>query len=97
MEKSDAHIIPEAVFRKSPDVIERLIDGEAVLLNTNNGIYYSLESAGCFIWELLDGARKISDIVACVCDEFDVPPGQALDDAKTLFEDLLREQLVETA
>lgn len=97
MEKSDVRFAPESVFRKSPDVIERLIDGEAVLLNTNNGIYYSLESAGCFIWELLDGTRKISDIVACLCEEFDVSPECALNDAGRLFEDLCSEGLVEPA
>ena len=97
MEKPDACIAPESVFRKSPDVIERLIEGEAVLLNTKNGIYYSLESAGCFIWELLDGTRRISDIVACLCEEFDVSAGCALNDASKLFEDLCNEGLVEPA
>lgn len=95
MEESKTRINLETVFRKCPDVIERMIDGEAVLLDTNTGVYYSLEDTGSRIWEMLDGTMTISDIVSRIVEEYEVSEDRAIEDAGKLFADLEREGLVE--
>jgi len=95
MEKSETPAAPESVFRKNSDVIERIIDGEAVLLNTNTGLYYSLEATGSRMWEMLDGAMRLLDIVSRIVEEYDVSEDRALEDAQKLFGDLVREGLVD--
>jgi hypothetical protein len=36
------------------EVAAKGIDGEAILINLSNGIYYSLDNVGGLIWELID-------------------------------------------
>lgn len=87
---------PETVFVKSDEVIVRVIDGETVLLDLNSGIYYSLDDVGGRIWELIDGEKPLSSIVAKIADEYDVAPEQALEDAVELMADLAGEGLTRT-
>ena len=35
------------------DVVDEVIDGEAILINLKSGSYYSLEGTACAIWERL--------------------------------------------
>ncbi len=54
-----------------PDVMGKIVDGEAVIILTNQGQVKVLNEVGARIWELANGNRKISDIVKIVSDEFD--------------------------
>ena len=75
-------------------VIYRDIEGEAVVLNLDNGFYYSLNQLGTEIWELSDGTVSIQEIIQRVCEEYEVTYEQARDDVLELMEDLVREGLV---
>jgi len=39
---------------KKPDVVHETIDGETVIVNLENGIYYSLRNSGVDMWNLLE-------------------------------------------
>ena len=75
-------------------LIERVIDGEAVLLDLNTGVYYSLNMIGSLIWERLDGAITVSELVRLLTEEYDVTPERAMADVQLLMTDLLGEGLV---
>jgi hypothetical protein len=47
-----------------PNVIQEVLDGEAVIVNLATGSYYSTENSGAAIWNLLaQGATTVSEIV----------------------------------
>ena len=75
-------------------VIYRNIEGEAVVLNLDNGFYYSLNELGTDIWEMCDGTVNIQEMIKCVYDEYEVTYEQARDDVLELMGDLVREGLV---
>lgn len=87
-------IDPNAVPRHGGDVIYRVVDGEAILLNLESGYYYSLDPLGSEIWALCDGAHALDDILNHICAGYAVSPAQARGDLLGLLDDLVREGLL---
>ena len=94
MAEGNKEVDTDTMYRKSEDVIERTLDGEAVLLDMNTGLYYSMDPVGSRAWELLDGSSTLERIAETLCNEYDAEPERVLSDLKELFSDLLSEGLV---
>lgn len=56
----------------SPAVISAALDGEAVLLNTETGLYIGLDPVGTRIWELLGEGITGPELFDRLLDEYDV-------------------------
>ena len=80
--------------RRRDGVVSQVADDEAVLLDIESGKYFSLNPVGSRIWELCDGNRSASEIVAVICDEFDVAADVASADTAEILDDLRRERLL---
>lgn len=50
----------------APSVVSEVIDGEAVIVNMDNGNYYSIDDSGAFIWDLLCQGANSDDLVGLV-------------------------------
>lgn len=50
----------------APSVVSEVIDGEAVIVNMDNGSYYSIDDSGAFIWDLLCQGANSDDLVGLV-------------------------------
>jgi hypothetical protein len=77
-----------------PQVINETIDGEAIMINLVTGNYYSLDTTGAEIWELLEQSVAVDDIITVLGLRYDAPKEiihKAVDD---LLTKLLREQLI---
>ena len=48
----------------TPNVIEEVLEGEAVIVNLATGSYYSTEHSGAAIWSLLAQGTTVPEIVA---------------------------------
>jgi pyrroloquinoline quinone biosynthesis protein D len=75
-------------------VIAQEAHGQTVLLRLDDGGYYALDEVGATIWELCDGHRSVSEIVASLCAEFDAPEETVSADVVEFIGDLRREQLL---
>ncbi len=82
------------IARHGEAVIHTAVDGEAILLNLDNGHYYTLDPIGSEIWGMLDGNCSLQCVVDRVCTDYDVGKDQARSDLLELVEDLQREGLV---
>jgi len=71
----------EAYLTQSPRTAWRVYDGEAVILWPDDSTLNTLNPVGTLIWEAADGQRPLSAIVARICEEFDVDPERAEQDA----------------
>jgi len=59
--------MPEIYSTDLPNVMHEMIDDEVVIVNLENGTYYSLTGVGGQIWSLLDGeGHSIDSLVARV-------------------------------
>jgi len=52
------------------------------------GSIYSLNEVGAFVWEHLDGTRRLLDIKEMMAQEFDVPPQRAETDLCEFVDEL---------
>lgn len=81
-------------FARSADVVSRVLDGEAVLLNLASGKYLGLNAVATRVWELLDGAPALGAIRAVLLEEFAVPPEVLDRDLDQLFAEMQARGLI---
>lgn len=83
-----------ALPRQKQTILWRELAGEAVLLDPALGCSYTLNPVGTLIWKMLDGQQTLENIVAVLCDSYEVEPEQAHQDIERLLADLRANQLV---
>jgi len=89
-------LTPEMRLRlRSADIASKVMDGEAIIINLANGIYYSLDKAGGLVWERIAATATIGETVAAVTARYDVSPVRAQADIERLLGELIEEELVE--
>ena len=69
-------------FRKNENFVFRQIDDETILVPIKNNVgdmesIYNLNEVGAFVWEHLDGNKKLLDIKRMVAEAFEVAPEDA--------------------
>jgi hypothetical protein len=73
------------------------LDGEAVLLNVDSGVYFGLDSVGTRIWELLSVGASEADIFDRLLDEYQVDAQQLRVDLAGFLDILVSKNLVRAA
>lgn len=74
------------VQNKEIDVSD--LNGEKVMMNIDKGEYFSLNSMGSRIWNLIEEPKRIGDIVNTLLEEYDVSEEECKDNV-TKFLDVL--------
>ena len=59
-------------LRVSDDVVFRELDGEAVILNLDSGIYFGLDDVGTRFWQLIEQDGRIALALEALESEYDV-------------------------
>lgn len=83
------------MLQRNSVVLWRELDGEAILLDPQEGCSYNLNKVGTVIWTLLDGTHTVEDIAAAVCEAYEVEYTQALRDVEQLLNDLREHKLLD--
>lgn len=73
------------IYKRSRDVVYRQIDGESILVPIRNNVgdldsIYNLNEVGAFVWNELDGEKRLNEIKDRILQEFDVSAEQAEED-----------------
>jgi len=79
---------------RGEEVAAKVIDGEAIIINLANGIYYSLDKVGGLIWDMVQSEHSLEEMIMAVTDRYEVSREQVDADVQALVEELLRENLV---
>jgi hypothetical protein len=72
----------------------RRLEGEAIILDLNTSVYYSLNDTGALIWERLGAGDEPGSIADALCEEFSVNAESAERDIEQLVSHLLKESLL---
>lgn len=80
---------------KPEHVLARRTEDSLVVLNPQSGQYYALDDVGARVWELCDGRRSVSELVAILCGEYDAAAATVQEDVLELLADLAEEDLVQ--
>lgn len=90
-----------ARFIRNHAVVSRKIEGELIIVPIRSGVgdlnsLYTLNPVGSVLWEFMNEGHTIPEMVQRVCDEFEVPDGQARQDIELFLDSLLEEKLIES-
>lgn len=82
-----------SIFNHDPSMVARNIAGEVILVPIRSNVgdldsIYTLNETAAFVWEHLDGARSLAEIVEALTAEYDVDAGQAEQDVLELIAQL---------
>ena len=76
------------------EVAAKVMDGEAIMINLSNGMYYSMDQVGGLIWAMIDAGHRLDQIAATIAEQYEVEPSVARADLERLANELLEEKLV---
>jgi hypothetical protein len=86
-----------ARIRVKEGVLVQQLQGEAVLLNLDSGMYFGLDPVGTRMWELMTEHERLSDVVLAMLAEYDVSAEECGADLLALVARLEAEGLVSVA
>ena len=85
------------MWKHSPDVVFRDLDGEAVILDLASGTYFGLNEVGTLVWRMIDEGRNAAEIVDAVAAEYQADRAAIAQDVNRLIEDLSTRRLIVAA
>jgi hypothetical protein len=88
---------PDTVLVAAREQVSAEVEGEAVILNLADGVYYGLDGVGARVWEMLREPRSLAELRDAITAEYDVDAETAWRDLLELLGDLSARRLVEPA
>jgi hypothetical protein len=79
----------------APDQVSCELDGEAVILSLDQGVYYGLNPVGAFAWTLLEHPRTVAELRDAVVEAYEVDAPTAERDLLELLADMAARGLVQ--
>jgi len=70
----------------SPHVVAETLDGEATIVDLENGTYYALNQSGSFVWDSVVSGADADDVVTAFASAYDLER----DEAAGVVDDLIR-------
>jgi len=89
-----AQIARDTAVQLCPEVLFKVLDDEAVLLDPGSGQYFGLNEVGCRIWQLIPAHGRLGAICDRLVEEYDVAADRAWHDLRILIAELMRRGLV---
>jgi len=90
----DLNVSPTTRVR--PKATAKVIDGEAIIMNLSNGLYFSMDNVGADVWLLVERRHSASEMAETIAARYNVSSEVTLADVSTLLQELLHEDLVVT-
>jgi hypothetical protein len=88
-DSQETEIIAKRI-KQAEDIIWRRIGDDIVIIKDDGLSTHILNKTAAFIWELCDGKRNIDEIVASLCERYDVLLEEARADTREIIEDLTK-------
>lgn len=76
------------------DAVFRELDGEAVILQLDEGMYFGLDPVGTRLWQLIEAHGTLRPVLEAALTEFDVTPDVLEHDLLDLVSTLAEKRLV---
>jgi len=89
-------VLAEQTFRlASSEILGKVIDDEAIVLNLATGNYYSLEDSGALIWQRLEAGDSVAQIEERLLQTYQADREEIRSDLESLLQNLLANGLIE--
>jgi len=84
----------EKFIVRCPALAYRMLGGETIVMSASDSTLFTLDDVASLIWQQADGRTSLTQIVARICKEYEVDPGQARCDAEEFIAELARHGLL---
>jgi hypothetical protein len=84
-----------SIVNAAPGQVSSTVEGEAVILNLETGVYYGLNPVGAWVWETIQTPTSVAQIHERLLAEFEVESERGEQDLMALLEDLVKAKLIE--
>lgn len=78
----------------APRTAHETTEGQAVIVNLNSGVLFSLNATGTFLWERLDGRTSLAAVAAALATAYEVETSVTEPDVLELANTLMQEGLI---
>lgn len=85
----------DTMVAAKPQHVSVDLDGEAVVLDTDAGVYFGIDGVGARIWELIARPRRVGEVAATLVAEYDVEPEHCRADLERFLSDLHDQGLID--
>jgi coenzyme PQQ synthesis protein D (PqqD) len=79
------------------DVLSRVLDGEAVLLDLASGTYFGLDTIGTEIWELFKQGVTVAEVRAAIVARYEVDDATVRHDLEELVDEMVKRGLIDVS
>lgn len=83
-----------SIYRLTAAALGTELDGELMVVQIDDGVFFSLKETSVAIWRLIDGSHSVDDIIAILSGEYDVEHAVCRAQVATFLTDLERSRLV---
>jgi hypothetical protein len=85
----------KSILSHSPSIVTRKTGNEFVLVPVSNNIadmnsVFTLNETGAYIWEHIDGVRKVEDIIMALTSEYEIDYEIASEDVFAFIDEMYR-------
>jgi hypothetical protein len=90
----------DGIYAPSDDIVAREIEGELIIVPLVAGIgdmedeLFTLNESGKAIWDLLDGKRDLSGVIALLNEDYESSPDEITQDVLGLVEELMKRRIL---
>jgi hypothetical protein len=85
----------EQVVRRAGGIAARVVDGEAVVITLSDGQVHFLNGTGTLLWQRVDGAHAVKDLIALLAERFEVDDEEASRDVLEFVRELEEKGIIE--
>lgn len=80
-----------------PQVTAKVMDGEAVIIHLGTGVYYSMDGAGCAVWEGIVAGHDAGAVIDGIVGRYGVDRPTVAEDVRRLLDELVAAELLAPA
>ena len=84
----------QAKPQRSSDITFQSMPPETILLNLENGYYYSTNSLGSAVWQKCDGNTSIEDLISDLQPQYEISLEVLRHDVMEFIEEMVAENLL---
>ena len=79
------------------EVCAKVMEGEAIIINLSNGIYYSLDGVGGTVWQMIELGYSIEEMIQTISVHHKISSEQVKLDLEKLVEEMIQENLIKVS
>lgn len=89
-----AHIDEDATVSVAENQVSSDLDGESVVLDLDQGIYYGMNELGSRVWQIIQNPVSVQEIIVTVQDEYEVDRERCKQDILSFLNQLDEQNLI---